>query len=433
MAYEPVDDTEDAAYIKVLCAARFARCWCSRCRAYQVWCCRRAAHRRGPAADDEPTQWVPERPRAVLPSEPEHLAATHLDHTARRESEQRAGEWLSSSMERASVCGSCRCCAADGVQGRIGGDTSLAPRGQLYAQKLAEFMNRVGYLVLSPSLRSPLFTITHVTLPRVTHVSRTYCRLRCVCAASRSSQHYPPGTDLTVWTSCLKRTAQTAAHIHRDIVQWRGLDEIDAGAWRCSGPLSGTESRPRCQRFRNGTCVGVCVRRHLRRHDVRGDRGEDAARVQGSRTGEVLLPLPARRVVPGHCASVRSVVVTCLWVSRSVICSLSLSLSLSLLVLALFSFSLSLSFTFSHAPLSRCNSRECVCRCPRLEPVIIELMRQQGPVLIVSHQATLRVLYAYLTFRRPSECPSLPMPLHTVIQLTPRAYGCEEVRHELHV
>jgi broad specificity phosphatase PhoE len=60
-------------------------------------------------------------------------------------------------------------------------------------------------------------------------------------------------------------------------------------------------------------------------------------------------------------------------------------------------------------------------------------MRQQGPVLIVSHQATLRVLYAYLTFRRPSECPSLPMPLHTVIQLTPRAYGCEEVRHELHV
>ena len=67
----------------------------------------------------------------------------------------------------------------------------------------------------------------------------------------------------------------------------------------------------------------------------------------------------------------------------------------------------------------------------RLEPVIIELMRQRTPVLIISHQATLRVLYAYLTDRGPDACPDLPLPLHTVVQLTQKAYGAEEVRHEL--
>jgi broad specificity phosphatase PhoE len=67
----------------------------------------------------------------------------------------------------------------------------------------------------------------------------------------------------------------------------------------------------------------------------------------------------------------------------------------------------------------------------RLEPVIIELMRTKSPVLIVSHQATLRVLYAYLTDKAPEACPEELIPLHTVIQLTPRAYGCDEVRHTM--
>lgn len=31
--------------------------------------------------------------------------------------------------------------------------------------------------------------------------------------------------------------------------------------------------------------------------------------------------------------------------------------------------------------------------------------------------------------KRPEECPELPMPLHTVIQLNPLPYGCEEVWH----
>ena len=67
----------------------------------------------------------------------------------------------------------------------------------------------------------------------------------------------------------------------------------------------------------------------------------------------------------------------------------------------------------------------------RLDPFILELERQQQPALIVSHQAVLRVLYGYLSGKERQEVPHLDMPLHTVIELTPRAYGCDEVRHHL--
>ncbi|KAF0686634.1 Aste57867_21581 [Aphanomyces stellatus] len=65
----------------------------------------------------------------------------------------------------------------------------------------------------------------------------------------------------------------------------------------------------------------------------------------------------------------------------------------------------------------------------RLEPVITELMRLDRPILIVAHQAILRVLYAYLTNKHPEECPTIDIPLHVVIQITPKAYHCEEVWH----
>lgn len=64
----------------------------------------------------------------------------------------------------------------------------------------------------------------------------------------------------------------------------------------------------------------------------------------------------------------------------------------------------------------------------RLEPVIFELERERRPVLVVAHQAVLRALYAYLMDRPPSEVPYLPIPLHTVIKLTPITYACEEER-----
>ncbi len=67
----------------------------------------------------------------------------------------------------------------------------------------------------------------------------------------------------------------------------------------------------------------------------------------------------------------------------------------------------------------------------RLEGVIVELERHPGPLLIVSHQAVLRVLIAYCKRMRPIDAPDLDVPLHVLIKLTPNAYGCEEQRHVL--
>jgi broad specificity phosphatase PhoE/predicted kinase len=67
----------------------------------------------------------------------------------------------------------------------------------------------------------------------------------------------------------------------------------------------------------------------------------------------------------------------------------------------------------------------------RLDPLIIQLERQRSPVLVIAHQAVLRALYAYLMDKPPQTCPTLPIPLHTVIELMPTAYGCEERRFPL--
>lgn len=67
----------------------------------------------------------------------------------------------------------------------------------------------------------------------------------------------------------------------------------------------------------------------------------------------------------------------------------------------------------------------------RLDPVLIELERQRSPVVVVAHQAVIRCLYGYFTDRPPEDCPHLEVPLHTVIELVPRAYGPMEIRHPL--
>jgi len=67
----------------------------------------------------------------------------------------------------------------------------------------------------------------------------------------------------------------------------------------------------------------------------------------------------------------------------------------------------------------------------RLEPVIFELERERAPVLVIGHQAVLRALYAYMMDRPPHECPFVSLPLHTILELEPTAYGCDERRIEL--
>ncbi|XP_071435033.1 6-phosphofructo-2-kinase/fructose-2,6-bisphosphatase 2 isoform X2 [Pithys albifrons albifrons] len=60
----------------------------------------------------------------------------------------------------------------------------------------------------------------------------------------------------------------------------------------------------------------------------------------------------------------------------------------------------------------------------RLEPVIMELERQ-GNVLVISHQAVMRCLLAYFLDKSADELPYLRCPLHTILKLTPVAYGCK--------
>ncbi|XP_061291754.1 6-phosphofructo-2-kinase/fructose-2,6-bisphosphatase 3 isoform X9 [Bos javanicus] len=59
----------------------------------------------------------------------------------------------------------------------------------------------------------------------------------------------------------------------------------------------------------------------------------------------------------------------------------------------------------------------------RLEPVIMELERQEN-VLVICHQAVLRCLLAYFLDKSAEEMPYLKCPLHAVLKLTPIAYGC---------
>ncbi|KOM47338.1 hypothetical protein LR48_Vigan07g104200 [Vigna angularis] len=67
----------------------------------------------------------------------------------------------------------------------------------------------------------------------------------------------------------------------------------------------------------------------------------------------------------------------------------------------------------------------------RLEPVIIELERQRAPVVVISHQAVLRALYAYFTDRPLQEIPDIEVPLHTIIEINLGVTGVEEKRYKL--
>ena len=69
----------------------------------------------------------------------------------------------------------------------------------------------------------------------------------------------------------------------------------------------------------------------------------------------------------------------------------------------------------------------------RLDPLVHELESYSEPVLIVGHQAVLRLIYAYFTGKPREACPRLSIPLNTIIKLTPRTHDCEEVRITLDI
>lgn len=52
----------------------------------------------------------------------------------------------------------------------------------------------------------------------------------------------------------------------------------------------------------------------------------------------------------------------------------------------------------------------------------MELERQEN-VLVICHQAVMRCLLAYFLDKAAEQLPYLKCPLHTVLKLTPVAYG----------
>jgi broad specificity phosphatase PhoE len=64
----------------------------------------------------------------------------------------------------------------------------------------------------------------------------------------------------------------------------------------------------------------------------------------------------------------------------------------------------------------------------RLEPLMLDIERRSDPLLIIGHQAVLRAVYGYLAGRPAEECPSLAIPLHTVIAISEGPGGLEERR-----
>lgn len=57
----------------------------------------------------------------------------------------------------------------------------------------------------------------------------------------------------------------------------------------------------------------------------------------------------------------------------------------------------------------------------------MELERSEN-ILIVTHQAVLRCIYAYFMGSSQEQSPWMEVPLHCLIRLTPRAYRTEEER-----
>lgn len=172
------------------------------------------------------------------------------------------------------------------LSGQIGGDADLSSRGQEYAKMLPDLVRQ-------------------------------------------SAGDVP----LTVWTSTLKRTAQTARYLPYEKLSWKALDELDSGV--CDGLTYAEIEKQYPADF---------AARDADKYNYRYLGGE----------------------------SYRDVVI-------------------------------------------------------RLEPIIMELERSEN-ILIVTHQAVLRCVYAYFMGTEQERSPWMEVPLHTLIRLTPRAYGTEEQR-----
>lgn len=59
----------------------------------------------------------------------------------------------------------------------------------------------------------------------------------------------------------------------------------------------------------------------------------------------------------------------------------------------------------------------------RLEPIILELEREQNDLLIIAHESVLRVLYGYLMACSAHDIPTLEFPRDEIIEVIPASYN----------
>ncbi|RMY36489.1 hypothetical protein D0865_13620 [Hortaea werneckii] len=64
----------------------------------------------------------------------------------------------------------------------------------------------------------------------------------------------------------------------------------------------------------------------------------------------------------------------------------------------------------------------------RLEPIILELEREQNDLLIIAHESVLRVLYGYLMACSAQDIPNLSFPRDEIIEIIPASYNNESRR-----
>lgn len=126
------------------------------------------------------------------------------------------------------------------VAGRIGGDSLLSPRGYAYALKLGAFIRerypiRGEGATVSGALPSPVPAAGGVAGAAGAGPGGASAGplLASPAGSDSGGSEDDDNSELVVWTSMLRRTAATAAHLGRPIIRWKELDEIDAGI--CDG------------------------------------------------------------------------------------------------------------------------------------------------------------------------------------------------------
>ncbi|KAI9793401.1 MAG: hypothetical protein M1816_000293 [Peltula sp. TS41687] len=64
----------------------------------------------------------------------------------------------------------------------------------------------------------------------------------------------------------------------------------------------------------------------------------------------------------------------------------------------------------------------------RLEPVILELEREENDVLLIAHESVMRVLYGYLMACNAADIPNLTFPRNEIVEIIPASYNNQAKR-----